>query len=237
MLYVFRFVTFNVRNVHGRARFPFKRNRLRCVRCVNENRKKRKRSRWQAANHGCHCFDRAFLLAGVWVCCVKFWENGDQSFRIFYKKNRSWFAFYANIIFVRYDASISSSWHLLVVAVTARQHMTSTHKVFQYCSISGHCCKESSVTPLQLGGVHFCEWSETFGSIYAPFCHPRISWGLHIDLRQHLYQSWWQTVLQHHWQPSSPASSSSPATSTTLFPPWSLTQPPASYSHVELKRQ
>jgi len=31
------------------ARFPFKRNR----------------SRWQAANHGCHCFDRAFLLAGV----------------------------------------------------------------------------------------------------------------------------------------------------------------------------
>ena len=29
------------------ARFPFKRNRLRCVRCVNENRKKRKRLRWQ----------------------------------------------------------------------------------------------------------------------------------------------------------------------------------------------
>ena len=28
------------------ARFPFKHNRL----------------RWQAANHGCHCFDRAFLL-------------------------------------------------------------------------------------------------------------------------------------------------------------------------------
>ena len=25
------------------ARFPFKRNRLRCMRCVNENRKKRKR--------------------------------------------------------------------------------------------------------------------------------------------------------------------------------------------------
>ena len=38
------------------------RNRLRCV---NENRKKRKRLRWQAANHGCHCFDRAFLLAGA----------------------------------------------------------------------------------------------------------------------------------------------------------------------------
>ena len=51
------------------ARFPFKRNRLRCVRCVNENRKKRKRLRWQAANHGCqcHCFDRAFLLAGAYA--------------------------------------------------------------------------------------------------------------------------------------------------------------------------
>ena len=30
-----------------KAQFPFKRKRL----------------RWQAANHGCHCFDRAFLLA------------------------------------------------------------------------------------------------------------------------------------------------------------------------------
>jgi len=54
-----------------KARFPFKRNPLRCVRCVNENRKKRKRLRWQAASHGCHCFDRAFLLAGACVCCVK----------------------------------------------------------------------------------------------------------------------------------------------------------------------
>jgi len=56
--------------MYSHARFPFKRNRLRCmrcVRCVNENRKKRK-----TANHGCHCFDRAFLLAGACVCCVKF---------------------------------------------------------------------------------------------------------------------------------------------------------------------
>jgi len=30
-----------------KARFPFKRNRLRCVRCLNENRKKRKRLRWK----------------------------------------------------------------------------------------------------------------------------------------------------------------------------------------------
>jgi len=44
------------------ARFPFKRNRLCCLRCVYENRKKRKRLRWQAANHGCHCFDRAFSI-------------------------------------------------------------------------------------------------------------------------------------------------------------------------------
>ena len=41
-----------------KARFPFKRNRLRCVRCVNENRKKRKRLRRQAANHGCVKFSR-----------------------------------------------------------------------------------------------------------------------------------------------------------------------------------
>ena len=47
------------------ARFPSKRNCLRCVRCVNENRKKRKRLRWQAANHGCHCYDRAFLLTAL----------------------------------------------------------------------------------------------------------------------------------------------------------------------------
>jgi len=29
-----------------------------------------KRLRWQAANHSCHCFDRAFLFAGACVCCV-----------------------------------------------------------------------------------------------------------------------------------------------------------------------
>jgi len=55
-----------------KAQFPFKRNRLRCV---NENRKKRKHLRWQAANHGCHCFDQAFLLAGACICCVKFSRN------------------------------------------------------------------------------------------------------------------------------------------------------------------
>ena len=63
---------FSVSKQTRQARFPFKRNRLRCVRCVNENRKKRKRLLWQAANHGCHCFDWAFLLAGACVCCVKF---------------------------------------------------------------------------------------------------------------------------------------------------------------------
>jgi len=49
---------------NSKARFQFKRNRLRCV---NENRK---RLRWQAANHGCHRFDQAFLLAGACVCFV-----------------------------------------------------------------------------------------------------------------------------------------------------------------------
>ena len=59
-----------------------KRDRLRCVRCVrcvNENRKKRKRLRWQAANHGCHCFNRAFLLAGACVCCVKYARNARNA--------------------------------------------------------------------------------------------------------------------------------------------------------------
>jgi len=62
------------RGTATKARFPFKRNGLRCVLCVccvNENRKKRKRLHSQAANHGCHCFDRAFLLAGACVRCVK----------------------------------------------------------------------------------------------------------------------------------------------------------------------
>ena len=49
---------------HTQARLPFKRNRLRCVRCVNENRKKRKRLRWQAANHGCHCMLRPSIPIG-----------------------------------------------------------------------------------------------------------------------------------------------------------------------------
>ena len=59
-----------------KARFQFKRNRLRCV---NENRKKRKRLRWQSANHGCHCFDRAFLLAGACVCCVNFTQQTSHA--------------------------------------------------------------------------------------------------------------------------------------------------------------
>jgi len=58
----------SLHELQSEARFPFKRNRL-C--CVNENRKKCKRLCWQAANHGCHCFDRGFLLTGACVCCVK----------------------------------------------------------------------------------------------------------------------------------------------------------------------
>jgi len=62
-----------------KARFPFKRNRLRCV---NENRKKRKRLLWQAVNHGYHCFDRAFLLAGACVFCVKISRNKRKRLRL-----------------------------------------------------------------------------------------------------------------------------------------------------------
>ena len=46
-----------------KARFPFKRNRLRCVRCVNENRKKRKRLRFLrfSFTHWRHCTQRKRL--------------------------------------------------------------------------------------------------------------------------------------------------------------------------------
>ena len=44
---------------------------LRALRALRKRKPQdRKRLRWQAANHGCHCFDRAFLLAGACVCCV-----------------------------------------------------------------------------------------------------------------------------------------------------------------------
>ena len=58
------------------ARFTFKRNRLRCVRCVNENRMKRKRLRWQAANRNARskqwqprlaACQRAFLAVFVYA--------------------------------------------------------------------------------------------------------------------------------------------------------------------------
>ena len=45
----------------AKCKRPADEKELRCVRCLNENRMKRKRLRWQAANHGCHCFDRLFL--------------------------------------------------------------------------------------------------------------------------------------------------------------------------------
>ena len=57
----------NTGKIGGEARFSFKRNRLRCVRCVNENRKKRKRLRWQAANHGVALSTRHRLSGIGWV--------------------------------------------------------------------------------------------------------------------------------------------------------------------------
>jgi len=33
--------------------------------------------RWQAANLGCHCFDRTFLLAGAYAIAIAFeWKPG-----------------------------------------------------------------------------------------------------------------------------------------------------------------
>ena len=60
---------------HGKpkARFPFKRKRL----------------RWQAANHGCHCFDRAFLLAGACVCWVNSFTQRTQRKRLRLNGNRA----------------------------------------------------------------------------------------------------------------------------------------------------
>jgi len=50
------------------------------VRCVNKNRKKRKRLHWQAANHGCHCFDRAFLwLALAFVAVFVYATHATQA--------------------------------------------------------------------------------------------------------------------------------------------------------------
>jgi len=56
-----------------KARFPFKRNRLRCVRCVNENRKKRnfsrnKRKRQQIGMLGRSSGNHDWLLANASAC-------------------------------------------------------------------------------------------------------------------------------------------------------------------------
>jgi len=47
-----------------------------------------KRLRWQAANHGCHYFDQAFLLAGACVCCVKLWKPGFMLHVIAFSQNK-----------------------------------------------------------------------------------------------------------------------------------------------------
>ena len=43
--------------------------------------RKRKPQETQAANYGCHCFDRAFLLAGACVCCVNCLPTQALAFR------------------------------------------------------------------------------------------------------------------------------------------------------------
>jgi len=128
----------------SQARFPFKRNRLRCcVACrVNENRKKRKRLRWQAANHGCHCFNRAFLLAGACVCCVtqrmqrkRLRLNGNRASRIYlltaghvegYSKRRT----------INRETAVSvicpREWHNELTSVRRSQMMTATTRQRRY---------------------------------------------------------------------------------------------------------
>jgi len=72
---------------YGSLKPGFHSNAIACVACVNENRKKRKRLRWQAASRGCHCFDRAFLLAGACVCCLKFLPTQHKRLRL--NRNRA----------------------------------------------------------------------------------------------------------------------------------------------------
>jgi len=45
--------------------------------------RKRKPQETQSANHGCHCFDRAFLLAGACVCCVKICQRNRWVLAVF----------------------------------------------------------------------------------------------------------------------------------------------------------
>jgi len=72
----------------------FHSNAIACVACVS------KHLRWQAANHGCYCFDRAFLLAGACVCCVRM-ETGLKCTSIHYSVT-SWLrhAYNAKIIII-----------------------------------------------------------------------------------------------------------------------------------------
>ena len=67
----------NVFQTHGpatangipQARFPFKRNRLRCVRCVNENRKKRKRQPIGMLGRSSGNHDWLLANASAYVSC------------------------------------------------------------------------------------------------------------------------------------------------------------------------
>ena len=58
----------------AQARFPFKRNRLRCVRCVNENRKKRKRLRLNG-NRAWVCWVFTVSLSTQWLSVTSAFIN------------------------------------------------------------------------------------------------------------------------------------------------------------------
>jgi len=121
-----------------------------------------------------------------WPSKRKSWiRQCDVQSEVFRLTARWWAAGFLRTITVRYSYS-ASTWQLPTEPL---------HAVFQAIVVN----KLSYASPAWWGSV--CRWSDTFGSVYAPFCHSRISWGLHLDLRQHLHQSWRKTVLQHHWQP------------------------------------
>ena len=61
-----------------KLKLGFHSNASACVACVAYTKTARNAS-LQAANHGCHCFDRAFLFAGACVCCVNRLRNARNA--------------------------------------------------------------------------------------------------------------------------------------------------------------
>ena len=127
------------------------------------------------------------------------------------------------------------------ISVAGCPFFYSTAGVWHHCtlihssSLPCFSCSPESSKPSVVNMFEPSRCLEAFMSRSATLGHRAC--GLHPDFQQHLHQSWWKTSPASLAPSSSPASSSFPATWTTLVPPWSLTQPPASYSHIQLNRQ